>query len=252
MAFASAFTSQSHNRLSRLKTLSYLLYYLSSMQFMIYNVNAQRKEEIHMQLKLYKKSTLILFFVVIATLLSTILLVSTRSKWGDNSLLILIVYFVGISSLSIVFTYHDTQTDKRIIKKMVTSGQIALAYAREGRFVRYIRDAKLNKFILWEIDITLYDQNMQAHNTTMIEKFNITQTSIPSGHFYVTYNPEKPEDILLIPNVLISSINAYQPLAMEYERVVKPKYLNSFYRYGNCLQTYEQSLKEQREMKENN
>ncbi len=218
---------------------------------MIYNIIAHRKEEIHMQLKLYKKSTLILFFVVIATLLCTVLLVSTRSKWGDNGLLILIIYIAAVSSISMAFAYYDTQTDKKIIKKMVTSGYVALAYAREGRFVRYIRDAKLNKFILWEIDITLYDQNMQAHNTTMIEKFNISQTSIPSGHFYVTYNPEKPDDILLIPNVLISSIGAYQPLAMEYERVVKPRYLNSFYRYGNCLQTYEQSLKEQREMQQN-
>lgn len=204
-----------------------------------------------MQLRLYKKSTLILFFVILATLASTIILLSTRSKWGDNALLILILYFVWISGLSMAFTYYDTQTDKNIVKKMVSSGQVALAFAREGRFVRYIRDAKLNKYILWEIDITLYDQNMQAQNTTMIEKFNITQTSIPSGHFYVTYDPEKPEDILLIPNVLISSISAYQPLAMEYERVVKPRYLNSFYRYGNCLQTYEQSLKEQREMEEN-
>ncbi len=204
-----------------------------------------------MQLRLYKKSTLILFFVILATLASTIILLSTRSKWGDNALLILILYFVWISGLSMAFTYYDTQTDKNVVKKMVSSGQVALAFAREGRFVRYIRDAKLNKYILWEIDITLYDQNMQAQNTTMIEKFNITQTSIPSGHFYVTYDPEKPEDILLIPNVLISSISAYQPLAMEYERVVKPRYLNSFYRYGNCLQTYEQSLKEQREMEEN-
>ncbi|NLZ76019.1 MAG: hypothetical protein GX914_05890 [Erysipelotrichia bacterium] len=203
-----------------------------------------------MQLKLYKKSTIILFFVIIATLLSTIILISTRSKWGNNSLAILIGYFVAVSGLNMAFAYYDTMTDKRIIKKMVTSGQIALAYIKEGRFVRFIRDAKLNKYVLWEMDITLYDQNMQAHKTTMIEKFNISQTSIPSGHCYVTYNPEKPEDILLVPNVLISSIGAYQPLAMQYERVVKPKYLNSFYRYGNCLQTYEQSIKEQKEMEE--
>jgi hypothetical protein len=45
------------------------------------------------------------------------------------------------------FAYYDTMTDKRIIKKMVTSGQIALAYIKEGRFVRFIRDAKLNKFM---------------------------------------------------------------------------------------------------------
>ncbi|HPX33277.1 MAG TPA: hypothetical protein PLT36_07220 [Erysipelotrichaceae bacterium] len=205
-----------------------------------------------MQLRLYKKSTIILFFVIIATLLSTILLISTRNKWGDNALIILIGYFIGVSGLNMAFAYYDTKTDQKIIKKMVTSGHVALAYAKEGRFIRYIRDARLNKFILWEIDITLYDHDMQAHNTTMIEKFNITQTSIPSGHFYVTYNPEKPDDILLIPNVLISSIGAYQPLAMEYEKVVKPKYLNSFYRYGNCLQTYEQSLKEQREKEEKN
>ena len=81
-------------------------------------------------------------------------------------------------------------------------------------------------------------------DTTIIEKFSTHQTSIPSGHVYVTYQEDKPEDSLIIPNVIIGSIPEYKPLVDEYEKKIKPKYLNAYINKGLILQTYKDSIKQ--------
>ena len=89
---------------------------------------------------------------------------------------------------------------------------------------------------------------MKKHDATIIEKFSTHQTSIPKGYVYVTYEEGKADEALIIPNVIISSIPEYRPLVEDYEKALKPKYLNAYINNGLILQTYEDSIKAQQEM----
>ena len=50
-----------------------------------------------------------------------------------------------------------------------------------------------------------------------------------------------------IPNVIIASIPEYKVLVDDYEKSLKPKYLNAYINNGLILETYEDSLKAQKE-----
>ena len=84
---------------------------------------------------------------------------------------------------------------------------------------------------------------MKKYDTTIIEKFSTHQTSIPKGFVYVTYIQGKEDECLIIPNVIISSISEYKPLVDDYEKALKPKYLNAYINDGLLLESYEESLK---------
>ena len=53
----------------------------------------------------------------------------------------------------------------------------------------------------------------------------------------------KEDECLIIPNVILQSILEYKPLVDDYEKALKPKYLNAYINDGLILQTYEDSLK---------
>ena len=108
------------------------------------------------------------------------------------------------------------------------------------------RDAKLKNHVYWQLDVEIYDNDMKKIETKIIEKFSTHQTSIPKGYVYVTYVEGKPEDSLIIPNVIISSIPEYQPLVQDYEKALKPKYLNAYINDGLILQTYKDSIDSQK------
>ena len=88
---------------------------------------------------------------------------------------------------------------------------------------------------------------MKKHDAMIIEKFSTHQTSIPKGYVYVTYIEEQADDALIIPNVIISSIPEYKPLVEDYEKALKPTYLNAYIRDGLMLETYQDSLNKERE-----
>ena len=71
---------------------------------------------------------------------------------------------------------------------------------------------------------------------------------VPSGTVYITYNPDKPEQIFIIQNVIISHIPALAPIVQAYEKnkKISIKYLNVYYRDGLIVETYKESLKNQK------
>lgn len=200
-----------------------------------------------MQDKLYKKSTIILGLILLIDILAIVWLFINRDVWVTYGFKIIIFFALGIFVLTIIYSYIDLNQDKMIIKKMVRNGDVALAKINNGTFYRVIRNARLKNETLWKLEIEVYDQDMKAFKTEIIEKFSPTQTSIPKGNCFITYNEKKPKNILIIPNVIISSIPEYQPLVKEYEDKFKPRYLNVYYNKGLLLKTYEESIKEQKE-----
>lgn len=202
-----------------------------------------------MQLKLYKKSTILLTIVLVVDLLSIIFLVKYRALWATNKLPVILGFVLFIFALSTIYSYYDLNADRNLIKKRVANGDVAIAKIINGSFVRFARDARLKNHVLWKMDVVIYDNDMVEHKATIIDKFSTHQTKIPKGFVYVTYVEGKENDSLIIPNVIISSIPEYMPLVQDYEKAIKPKYLNAYYNDGLILQTYEDSIKLEKEIK---
>ena len=200
-----------------------------------------------MQNKLYKRSTIILCLVLGLNIAIVIWLFTNTDLWIANKYPV-IVGFVLFALLSImVFTYYDLNADRNYIRKAVKNGDVAMAKIIDGSFVRFARDARLKNHVYWKLNAILYDDDMKQTNITIIEKFSTHQTKIPTGHVYITYVKDKLDDCLIIPNVIIQSIPEYQFLVETYEKEIKPTYLNAYYKDGLILQSYKDSMKEQKE-----
>ena len=203
-----------------------------------------------MQLKLYKKSTLLLGLVLLIDVIAIALLLLNREAWAAYKIPVIVGFVLFIFILSTIYSYYDLNADKNIIKTRVSNGDVAMAKIKDGTFVRFARDAKLKNHVYWKLNVELYDNDMKKFDTTIIEKFSTHQTSIPSGYVYVTYIEGKEDECLIIPNVVIASIPEYKPLVDDYEKALKPKYLNAYMKDGLILQTYEDSLKAKKQYEE--
>lgn len=197
-----------------------------------------------MQIKLYKRSTILLALVILINIISVFFLLNYLKQENVNRLFVIVAFILFIFALYFIYSYYDLYADRNIIKKRVSNGDVALAKIKDGTFVRFARDSRLQNHVYWKLNVEIYDNDMKKIDTTIIEKFSTHQTSIPSGHVYVTYQEDKPEDSLIIPNVIIGSIPEYKPLVDEYEKKIKPKYLNAYINKGLILQTYKDSIKQ--------
>ena len=87
---------------------------------------------------------------------------------------------------------------------------------------------------------------------TFSEKFASTQTSIPNGFIYVTYDTDKPEAVFIIPNMLLGAFENVPSIIQNYEKTVKDiRYLNVYFTKGIVLETFKESLRKKQEEKNN-
>lgn len=200
-----------------------------------------------MQDKLYKRSSAILIGVLALNIAAIIWLFSNKSAWIEQKYAV-ICGFVLFALISVmVFAYFDLNSDRNYIRKAVKNGDVAMAKIKGGTFVRFARDARLKNHVYWKLDAVMYDDDFKPTDITIIEKFSTHQTKIPTGHVYVTFDRNHMNDSLIIPNVIIQSIPEYQFLVESYEKAIKPTYLNAYYKDGLVLQSYKDSMKEQKE-----
>ncbi len=195
-----------------------------------------------MQLKLYKRSTFLLSLIVLIEVGSIVYMLTHPEIFKGRALAIIFGFVALMFVLTAVYTAIDLNMDKNLIRKRVANGDVALAKIKDGTFVRFARDARFKNHVFWKLNVDVYDNDMNKHETTIIEKFSPHQTSIPKGCVYVTYVEGQEEDCLIIPNVIISSIPEYKPLVDDYEKALKPKYLNAYINDGLILENYSDSL----------
>ncbi|MBQ6215826.1 MAG: hypothetical protein IJK53_00420 [Erysipelotrichaceae bacterium] len=171
-----------------------------------------------------------------------LLLIKTRESWQNNAILTILGFAAFMFLLTVLYSYYDLNADKKLIRKAVSNGDVALARIKDGSFVRFARDARFKNHVFWKLDVEIYDNDMKSHEAQIIEKFSLHQTTIPKGDVYVTYVEGKENDSLIIPNVIIASIPEYKVLTDEYEKALKPKYLNAYINDGLLLESYKESL----------
>ena len=156
------------------------------------------------------------------------------------------------SALTLLNSCLEANYDKKIINKMTSNGNIALARIEKGTFNRIIKDSNNRKYTIWDLNVTLYDQNNEVHKMTFSEKFASTQTSIPNGFIYVTYDTDKPEAVFIIPNMLLGAFENVPSIIQNYEKTVKDiRYLNVYFTKGIVLETFKESLRKKQEEKNN-
>ncbi|MDO4198622.1 MAG: hypothetical protein Q4D13_06520 [Erysipelotrichaceae bacterium] len=203
-----------------------------------------------MQLKLYKKSTVLLTLTLIFDIIAIALLYIYRDLWASHKMITIFLFALLLMLVYGLFSYYDLNADRNYIRKCVSNGDVALAKITDGTFVRFARDAKLKNHVFWKLNVEIYDNDMKMIKTTIIDKFSTHQTKIPAGYVYVTYLEDKPEDSLIIPNVIISSIEPYKELTDDYEKALKPKYLNAYYNNGLIVETYKESMAYEKKLKD--
>ena len=124
-----------------------------------------------MQLKLYKRSTLLLCLVVLIDVISIFFLLNNRQLWAENKTTTIFLFVLFIFILSLLYSYYELNADKNLIKKRVSNGDVALAKIKDGTFVRFARDARLRNHVYWKLNVELYDNDMKNYDNTIIENF---------------------------------------------------------------------------------
>ena len=199
-----------------------------------------------MQLKYYKRSTAMIGAIAVAAVVILIILLLNRRMWQDNSVLVFGIYIAAVFLATFIYADYDLNVARRAVMKKVREGHIALAKINGGKTEQMIRDSRFRNYMLWDLNLTVIDNDLNTIHTHCIEKFSLQQQSIPSGHVYVTYDPAKPEEILILPNILLQQLPEYQPLVETYEAKVKTSYLNCYYNRGLILKTFKESLAERK------
>lgn len=169
-------------------------------------------------------------------------------RWYIGAFIILSV------GLSIFFKWLENSLDKSVIIKMVKAGKIALANIEDAKRFLPLRDSSFVRYWIFEFSGTIYDEEHKPLKKTFYEKMNGSLKDLPVGSVYVTWDPAKPAQIFIVPNVLISSLPSLAPIVQSYEKdsKIKVKYLDAYYNKGMVLRTFKEAVKEYKEPEQSN
>jgi len=201
-----------------------------------------------MQYKVAKilNSILVIITVVILVLAAGYFVIY---NYAPNFKLPYLILFVVVAVVLMGgFRWLEKNWDKRVITKMAQEGKIALAEIKGGQPVMKMRDATFTNYHLYEFEGVLYTPEGKQFAVKFYEKMNWQTSEIPEGNVYVTYDPEKPSQIFVIPNVLISHIPTLAPIIQNFERnkQIKIKYLDAHYNRGMVIRTFQEAIAEQK------
>jgi len=200
-----------------------------------------------MRMKLIKKCNTI--YLVYTAILACVLLFCLLNKDTFKSYFgYIFAGLIGFSFLFMtIFHNYENNADKKIINQMVLEGKMVLAKINHAEFERIHKDSALKRFVIWKLDITFYDHEYKEHKETIYEQFAPLQESVPQGNIYVTYDPEDPECIFIVPNMLVGAYDTNKDLILGYEKkFTNIKYLNVYYNRGLVVETFMDSIKKKK------
>lgn len=201
-----------------------------------------------MQLKIAKiiNSLLILLTVIILALAGGYYFVYHR--YPEFKTVYLILFVLITIGLMVFFRWMEERWDKQVIIRMTKNGKVALANIKHTERVMRMRDSAFTNFWLYEFVADLVTPDLEnLKDVKFWEKMNIDTTQIPDGSVYVTYDPEKPTQIFVVPNVLISQLPGLMPVVRKIEANASIRYLDAFYNKGMVIKSMKDSLAQQRQ-----
>ena len=201
-----------------------------------------------MQLKIAKiiNSLLALLTVIILVLAAGYFFVYQRYlEFKTTYLILFVIIAIG---LLLFFRWMEEGWDKRVITRMAKDGKVALANIKSSERVMRMRDSAFTNFWLYEFVADLVTPDLQTlKDVKFWEKMNADTQQIPNGSVFVTYDPAKPTQIFVVPNVLISQLPELMPAVRKIETNATIRYLDTFYNKGMVIRSMKDSLAEQRQ-----
>lgn len=202
-----------------------------------------------MQLRIYRALNFIALLVMLLTITAVVVIVVNQAAFAGNTFWVVVIFVAVSVILFFLYKMLENNWDKVLLQKKAFKGQIVLANIKKATYVTAIRDTSFKTYVLWAIDVTYYDHQLQPHDTTIIEKLNPACKTIPCGSVYMTYDEKHPDRGLIVQNVIISHIPSLAPLVANYEKAkqIKIKYLDTHYDNGLVIDTFKQQMEKERE-----
>ena len=198
-----------------------------------------------MQEKLWKRSMIISAIFSAFNIFIIVTLLTVFRSFFKRNMITCIVLLIALTIGSIIIQRTlEMNADRKLILKLIEENKVALCNINSGTYYKTIKDSALNKYNLWKLECTVYNDNLETKKIEIIEKFSPKQLQIPTGYCYITY--DEKEQYFIIPNAVISNYLNLKDKIEHYEKKVKSiKYLNVYYQNGLRLQTYKETLEEQ-------
>ena len=197
-----------------------------------------------MQLKVAKvlNQILMIIFVIIAAFIA--LLFFLLPKFPELKWVFLGSFVLMGIALFTVYRWLEQSWDKRVITRMAQAGKVALAKIHSAERIQPMRDSSFVQYWLYEFKGELYDPKLNCIEKKFYEKMNYATNDIPNGTVFVTYDAEKPDQIFIIPNDIISRIPhlASVAAAFEKDKRIKVKYLDVYYDKGINIRTFREAV----------
>lgn len=201
-----------------------------------------------MQLKIAKiiNSLLILMTAIILVLVGGYFVVN--KYYPEFKTTYLIIFVVVAIAMMVYFRWMEEGWDRRVITRMAKNGKVALANIKHSERVMRMRDSTFTNFWLYEFVADMVTPELETLNDVKFwEKMNAETDKIPNGSVYVTYDPEKPTQVFVVPNVLISQLPELMPAVRKIEANASIRYLDTFYNKGMVIRSMKDSLTQQRQ-----
>ena len=203
-----------------------------------------------MQLKLYRYLTWGSLLMAVILLGGAGYLIVNRNTF-TNFTNAIVIYVLVAFVISMIYKFLENNIDKILLQKKIFKGDIVLANIKSSKYITAFRDSGFRTYLLMQLEVTYYDENMQPHPATIIERMNKDCVSIPCGSIYMTYDVKKPDNGMVIPNFLISRTPELMPVIEKYEatKSINIKYLDVHYDNGIVIQTMKEALKQEENRK---
>ena len=203
-----------------------------------------------MQLKLYRYLTWGSLLMAVILLGGAGYLIVNRNTF-TNFTNAIVIYVLVAFVISMIYKFLENNIDKILLQKKIFKGDIVLANIKSSKYITAFRDSGFRTYLLMQLEVTYYDENMQPHPATIIERMNKDCVSIPCGSIYMTYDEKKPDNGMVIPNFLISRTPELMPVIEKYEaaKSINIKYLDVHYDNGIVIQTMKEALKQEENRK---
>ena len=198
-----------------------------------------------MQLKIYQRLNQILIGIMVVTIVSLTIIILNFTKFDATLKITTIVVFFSFTLISFfAFKMLEHNWDKYLIQKMILKGQVALAEIISASPLYPIKDSSAHFYEIWQIEVIVRDLELETHKITLYEKVNADIKRIPTGYVYVTYDPDKPNRLFIIPNGTIGRFTNLAPLINFYETSkLNIKYLDVIDDQGLVIRTFKESIK---------
>ena len=203
-----------------------------------------------MQLKLYRYLTWGSLLMAAILLGGAGYLIVNRNAF-TNFTNAIVIYVLVAFVISMIYKFLENNIDKILLQKKIFKGDIVLANIKSSKYITAFRDSGFRTYLLMQLEVTYYDENMQPHPATIIERMNKDCVSIPCGSIYMTYDAKKPDNGMVVPNFLISRTPELMPVIEKYEaaKSINIKYLDVHYDNGIVIQTMKEALKQKENRK---